>query len=143
VVSRRPVALAIACGVFVWSGLVGTIALSARGGSMLFVLTPTLAFSLPGHLIYGGALGVYLRRATRNLQPTCQAANVTPTPTRARHRPVPDDLRTQVEREVLLPVVAARRRRGGGADALAAALTSAAISSSNARARPSASGALP
>jgi hypothetical protein len=57
------VALGIAYGIFVWSGLVATIALSARGSIMLFALTPkTLVFSLVGHLIYGAVLGACLRR---------------------------------------------------------------------------------
>jgi hypothetical protein len=62
-IRQRPVALGIAYGIFVWSGLVATIALSARGSTMLFALTPkTLVFSLVGHLIYGAALGACLRR---------------------------------------------------------------------------------
>jgi hypothetical protein len=62
-VRRRPVALGVAYGVFVWSGLIATVALSAHGSSMLFALTPkTLAFSLVGHLIYGAVLGACLRR---------------------------------------------------------------------------------
>jgi hypothetical protein len=65
-VSRHPVALSVGYGVFVWTGLVGTIALSTEGASMLFALTPTsLVLSLVGHLTYGAGLGVCLRRATR------------------------------------------------------------------------------
>src|SRR5262249_16433508 len=65
-VRRHPVTLAVGYGVFVWSGLVGTIAFSTRGASMLFALPPaSLALSLLGHLIYGGVLGLRLRHATR------------------------------------------------------------------------------
>jgi hypothetical protein len=68
-VRRFPVALAVGYGVFVWSGLIGTIAFSARGAAMLFTLTPSsLALSLLGHLIYGGVLGACLRRVVQ--QPT-------------------------------------------------------------------------
>jgi hypothetical protein len=65
-VRRHPLTLAFGYGVFVWSGLVGTIAFSTLGASMLFALTPaSLALSLLGHLIYGAVLGICLRRATR------------------------------------------------------------------------------
>jgi hypothetical protein len=65
-VRRHPVALAVGYGVLVWSGLVGTIALSVDGAAMLFTLTPdSLALSLLGHLIYGGVLGARLHRMVR------------------------------------------------------------------------------
>jgi len=61
---RYPIGLAVGYGVFVWSGLVATIALSVRGAGLLFPLTPaSLALSLLGHLIYGAILGVCLRGA--------------------------------------------------------------------------------
>jgi hypothetical protein len=73
-VRRYPVGLAVGYGIFVWSGLVATIAFSVRGASMLFALTPTsLALSLLGHLIYGGVLGACLRRAVRHPVPTGRA----------------------------------------------------------------------
>lgn len=65
-VSRHPFALSVGYGVFVWTGLVGTIALSTEGARMLFALTPThLVLSLVGHLVYGAGLGVCLRRVTQ------------------------------------------------------------------------------
>ncbi|HEY6796914.1 MAG TPA: hypothetical protein VI248_19765 [Kineosporiaceae bacterium] len=61
--SRRPIQLGIAYGVFIWSGLLATVALTSRGAKMLFPLTPTsIGLSLAGHLIYGGVLGVGLHR---------------------------------------------------------------------------------
>lgn len=69
-VTSRPIVLAIGYGVFVWSGLVATIALSARGAILLFPLTPaTLSLSLGGHVIYGFVLGRFLRRRIA-LQPS-------------------------------------------------------------------------
>ncbi len=66
-IQRSPVALSLGYGVFVWSGLIATIVLSASGASLLFPLTPvTFAISLVGHLIYGGVLGICLRRALAN-----------------------------------------------------------------------------
>lgn len=61
--ARRPVQLGVAYGIFVWSGLVATIALSSRGAELLFPLGwQSLGLSLTGHLIYGSVLGFYLRR---------------------------------------------------------------------------------
>jgi hypothetical protein len=61
-IRRSPIALSIAYGIFIWSGLIATIALSESGASLLFALTPlTLAVSLAGHLVYGGVLGLWLR----------------------------------------------------------------------------------
>jgi hypothetical protein len=55
------VAVGVAYGIFVWTGLIATIGLSHRGPELLFPLTPTsLALSLLGHLIYGGVLGICL-----------------------------------------------------------------------------------
>jgi hypothetical protein len=63
VLGRHPVLLGIGYGVFVWSGLVATVALAEAGPSMLFHLTPTsLGLSLAGHLVYGAVLGLYYRR---------------------------------------------------------------------------------
>ncbi|MGN6475267.1 MAG: hypothetical protein ACTHK4_16680, partial [Mycobacteriales bacterium] len=62
-IKARPVALSIGYGVFVWSGLLATVALPAHGEALLFKITPaSLALSLLGHLIYGSVLGLYLRR---------------------------------------------------------------------------------
>ncbi|WP_322769501.1 hypothetical protein [Frankia sp. Cr1] len=62
--ARRPILLGIGYGIFVWSGLVATIALSSRGTELLFPLSwQSLGLSLTGHLIYGSVLGIYLRRA--------------------------------------------------------------------------------
>jgi len=73
-VRRYPVTLAVGYGVFVWSELIGTIALSTRGASMLFALTPaSLALSLLGHLIYGGVLGACLRHAVHHPTPVGRA----------------------------------------------------------------------
>ncbi|WP_131749515.1 hypothetical protein [Frankia sp. Cppng1_Ct_nod] len=61
--ARRPIQLGIGYGIFIWSGLVGTIALSARGAELLFPLSPqSLGLSFAGHLIYGSVLGLYLQR---------------------------------------------------------------------------------
>jgi hypothetical protein len=66
-IRRSPVALSVGYGVFIWSGLIATIVLSASGASLLFPLSPvTFAISLVGHLIYGGVLGLCLRRALAN-----------------------------------------------------------------------------
>jgi hypothetical protein len=63
VIAARPVAISIGYGVFVWSGLLATVVLPARGEQLLFRLTPaSFALSLLGHLIYGGVLGLILRR---------------------------------------------------------------------------------
>ncbi len=62
--ARRPIQLGVGYGIFVWSGLVATIALSSRGTELLFPLSwQSLGLSLTGHLIYGSVLGIYLRRA--------------------------------------------------------------------------------
>ncbi|MCZ4557776.1 hypothetical protein O4215_19615 [Rhodococcus maanshanensis] len=59
--SRRTVLLAfVAFAVFpVWSGLIGTVALSPHGQDDMFPLTPTtITLSLIGHLIFGLVLGL-------------------------------------------------------------------------------------
>jgi hypothetical protein len=66
-VTTRPVLLSIGYGVFVWSGLMATVALTGAGERLLFALTPaSIALSLVGHLVYGGVLGVFLRRCLRD-----------------------------------------------------------------------------
>jgi len=63
----HPVRLATCYGIFVWTGLIATIAVAPRGEQLLFALTPaSLGLSLLGHLIYGSVLGVSLRRHIRN-----------------------------------------------------------------------------
>ncbi|MBC3192617.1 hypothetical protein H7X46_16250 [Pseudonocardia sp. C8] len=43
----------------VWAGLIGTVALAARGEELMFPLTPTtVTLSLIGHLIFGVVLGL-------------------------------------------------------------------------------------
>jgi hypothetical protein len=62
----RPVLASVGYGVFVWSGLIVTVALPARGEQLLFRLTPaSVSLSLLGHLIYGAVLGLCLRRHVR------------------------------------------------------------------------------
>jgi hypothetical protein len=72
-ISARPVLLAIGYGVFVWTGLMATVLIPARGEELLFRVTPaTLALSLVGHLVYGSVLGLFLRgyiRADRRYRP--------------------------------------------------------------------------
>jgi hypothetical protein len=63
-VTQRPILFSVGYGIFIWGGLIATVALPARGQEMLFRLTPTtLLLSLLGHLIYGSMLGLYLRAA--------------------------------------------------------------------------------
>lgn len=58
-----PIALSVFYGVFVWTGLIVTVALPPHGQTLLFKLTPTsFGLSLLGHLIYGSVLGLFLRR---------------------------------------------------------------------------------
>lgn len=60
---RYPMVLSIGYGVLIWSGLLCTVTLPARGATMLFRLTPlSFVLSLLGHLVYGSVLGWYLRR---------------------------------------------------------------------------------
>jgi hypothetical protein len=61
--AQRPIQLGVGYGVFIWSGLIATVALTSHGSEMLFPLTPlSLGLSLLGHLIYGSVLGIGLRR---------------------------------------------------------------------------------
>jgi tetratricopeptide (TPR) repeat protein len=68
-VRRRLPLVGVAYGVFVWSGLMGTVAFAAEGSRLLFGLTPlSIALSLTGHLVYGSVLGwMYARMLSRNL----------------------------------------------------------------------------
>jgi hypothetical protein len=62
-VRRRLVALAVAYGVFVWSGLMATVILAANGQKLLFTITPlSVTVSLAGHLVYGLILGLIAAR---------------------------------------------------------------------------------
>ncbi|PBC69544.1 hypothetical protein BX265_6873 [Streptomyces sp. TLI_235] len=62
VLLRTPVTLTVGYGVFIWSGLMSTVVLSERGAELLFRLTPmSFVLSLLGHLVYGSAMGLYLR----------------------------------------------------------------------------------
>ena len=55
---RHLVVTGVLYGIFVWSGLMGTILLSANGSELLFPITPVnFVASLIGHLIYGSVLG--------------------------------------------------------------------------------------
>ncbi|MER7751676.1 DUF6789 family protein [Kitasatospora sp. NPDC097643] len=63
---RRLTLLGLGYGVFVWSGLIGTLLFAPHGQPLLFHLTPaTLAVSLAGHLVYGSVLGWTLERLDR------------------------------------------------------------------------------
>jgi len=63
---RHLVPLAVGYGVFVWSGLMGTVLLSANGESLLFEITPlSFTLSLIGHLVYGAVLGLLYDRMIR------------------------------------------------------------------------------
>jgi hypothetical protein len=67
-VRSRPVALSVAYGVVVWSGLVATVVLPPHGQTLLFRLTPaSFGLSLLGHLVYGSVLGLGLRRTLQCL----------------------------------------------------------------------------
>jgi hypothetical protein len=67
--SVRPLMVVIACigyAVFVWSGLIATVALSAYGEQRMFHLTAaTIWVTLIGHLIFGLVLGLLFVRARR------------------------------------------------------------------------------
>jgi len=71
-VVRFPFAVSIGYGVFVWTGLLATVELLARGQDMLFHVNPiNFSLSLLGHLIYGSVLGLYLRHYIRKDQIVC------------------------------------------------------------------------
>jgi hypothetical protein len=60
-IAARPILLSIGYGVFIWSGLCATVVLVPNGSEMLFPMSPAnFSFSLLGHLIYGGVLGLFL-----------------------------------------------------------------------------------
>jgi hypothetical protein len=55
---KHMVITGVCYGIFIWSGLMGTILLAERGPELLFPITPiNFAASLAGHLIYGSVLG--------------------------------------------------------------------------------------
>jgi hypothetical protein len=61
---RHVLAWAVGYGVFVWAGLMATVALPADGQRLLFHLTPAaVGLSLAGHLVYGATLGACYRYA--------------------------------------------------------------------------------
>ena len=65
-VTARPVLISVGYGVFVWTGLMATVILPARGEALLFAITPaSVALSLLGHLVYGSVLGLCLRAVIR------------------------------------------------------------------------------
>jgi hypothetical protein len=65
-VTTRPVLVSVGYGIVIWTGLLATVELPARGEELLFRLTPaSFALSLLGHLIYGTVLGLCLRRFVR------------------------------------------------------------------------------
>jgi hypothetical protein len=68
--TARPVLASVGYGVFIWTGLLATVELPARGEELLFRVTPTsFALSLLGHLVYGTVLGVFLRHHLRGGPP--------------------------------------------------------------------------
>jgi hypothetical protein len=71
-IRRYLVPLAVGYGVFVWSGLMGTVALSANGETLLFEISAlSVTLSLIGHLVYGSVLGwVYARMIRGDADPT-------------------------------------------------------------------------
>lgn len=65
-VRRNFVPLALAYGMFVWSGLMATVILAEHGQKLLFALTPlSVTVSLTGHLVYGLVLGLVKARFAR------------------------------------------------------------------------------
>lgn len=63
---KHLVGTGVAYGIFIWSGLIGTIALSAYGSTVLFPITPlNFVASLVGHLVYGSVLGWTYARLLR------------------------------------------------------------------------------
>lgn len=60
----------LAYGVVIWLCLLGTLVLAPHGQELLFHITPvTFVFSLIGHLVFGGALGVFMHLASANVRP--------------------------------------------------------------------------
>jgi hypothetical protein len=69
-VTARPVRLGVGYGVLVWTGLLATVVLPARGEELLFRLTPaSFMLSLLGHVVYGATLGLFLRGHLRTTMP--------------------------------------------------------------------------
>jgi hypothetical protein len=65
-ITSRPVLASVGYGVFIWTGLLATVALPARGEELLFRLSPaSVVLSLLGHLVYGTVLGLFLRNHIR------------------------------------------------------------------------------
>ncbi|MGW6936211.1 DUF6789 family protein [Lentzea sp. NPDC054927] len=63
---RHLVITGVGYGIFIWSGLIGTIAFSAYGTTVLFPITPlNFVASLVGHLVYGSVLGWTYARLLR------------------------------------------------------------------------------
>jgi hypothetical protein len=61
---HRVVLAAVGFGVFVWTGLIGTVALAPHGQELLFRLTPAaIVVTLIGHLIFGFVLGLAFLRS--------------------------------------------------------------------------------
>ena len=75
-IRRHVIPLAVGYGVFVWSGLMGTVTLAPRGEELLFALTPlSFTLSLVGHLVYGSVLGwMYSNFVLRQKAPVPLAA---------------------------------------------------------------------
>lgn len=84
-VRRHFVPLAVAYGVFVWSGLMATVVLAERGQKLLFAITPlSVTVSLTGHLVYGLVLGLIKARVARREAAAAGILGVAPR--RGRHR---------------------------------------------------------
>jgi hypothetical protein len=65
-VTTRPALLGLGYGIFVWTGLMATVMLPARGEELLFSITPaSVCLSLLGHVVYGSTLGLFLRHHLR------------------------------------------------------------------------------
>ncbi len=65
-IRRRLVLFGLSYGVFVWSGLIGTLLFVPHAQALLFRLTPaTVVVSLAGHLVYGSVLGWTIKWSDR------------------------------------------------------------------------------
>jgi hypothetical protein len=78
VARRLPVLpAAVLFGVGVWTCLIATLVLAPQAQALLFRLSPfTMAFSLFGHLVFGGVLGVVMWRTQANVRPYASATVV-------------------------------------------------------------------
>jgi hypothetical protein len=76
-IRRYLVPIAVGYGVFVWSGLMGTVTLSANGETLLFEISAlSITLSLIGHLVYGSVLGwMYARMLRRDPDPVLLPAS--------------------------------------------------------------------